>query len=259
MVSRFQIKSYLTYWLDAVDDHSLHSPFFFDLYRTVIRKDIAGDFDTIEKLRSKLLNNRTPLLINDPGAGSQQLKSRERLISDIARTSLSPVKYSRVYFNIISRFKFQNVLELGTSLGINALYLASPHGSQVTTFEGVPSIASVARSTFEFANAKNINLIEGDIAKTLPSFLERTTPIDFAFIDANHRYEPTVKYFTEILRRTHLQSVIVIDDTHYTPEMEKAWNEIKSHPLVYGTADLYRCGIVFFDPSLNKQHVVLQF
>jgi hypothetical protein len=27
--------------------------------------------------------------------------------------------------------------------------------------------------------------------------------------------------------------------------------------LVYGSIDLYRCGILFFDPALNKQHFIL--
>jgi hypothetical protein len=57
----------------------------------------------------------------------------------------------------------------------------------------------------------------------------------------------------------HYKSALIIDDIHQSPEMEKAWKEIQQHALVYGSIDLYRCGIVFFDPSLNKQHVVLQF
>ncbi len=40
--------------------------------------------------------------------------------------------------------------------------------------------------------------------------------------------------------------------------INKAWKEICKHDLVYTSLDLYRCGILFFDPSLNKQHVVLQ-
>jgi predicted O-methyltransferase YrrM len=78
-------------------------------------------------------------------------------------------------------------------------------------------------------------------------------------MDANHRYEPTLKYFDLLLSKIQHSSVIVIDDIHDNPEMERAWKEIKNHDLVYSSVDLYRCGIVFFDPSLTKQHVVLRF
>ena len=44
-----------------------------------------------------------------------------------------------------------------------------------------------------------------------------------------------------------------------SPEMEKAWNELSRHPLVYGSVDLFRCGILFFEPALNKQHFVWAF
>ena len=77
-------------------------------------------------------------------------------------------------------------------------------------------------------------------------------------MDANHRYEPTVNYFNSLLRVIHTKSIIIMDDIHYSEEMEKAWKEIKNHELVHASIDLFRCGILFFDPSLNKQHVVLQ-
>jgi hypothetical protein len=52
---------------------------------------------------------------------------------------------------------------------------------------------------------------------------------------------------------------MVVDDIHDNAGMEKAWTEIRNHGLVYVSVDLYRCGILFFDPSLTKQHAVLRF
>ena len=102
-------------------------------------------------------------------------------------------------------------------------------------------------------------MIEGNIDTTLLSFLSSHGKIDFAFIDANHRYEPTKKYVEWIVQRTHPNSILILDDIHQSADMQKAWSEIQQHKLVYATVDLYRCGLLFFDPSLNKQHVVLQF
>lgn len=252
----FQTKAFLSYWLDAVDEHSLHSPFFFDFYANVVKRNTNPDgFEQFEKLRRKLLNDSRTLSIHDPGSGNKT----SRAVSEIANSSLSPAKFSQLYARIINHIKAQQVIELGTSFGINALYLADKKDVKLATFEGSPQISEIASLTFEFAQAKNINLINGNIDATLPVYLQSIRRLDFAFVDANHRYQPTLKYFGLLLPKLRENSVLILDDIHYSPEMERAWNEIKKHKLVYASADLFRCGILFFDPSLNKQHVILQF
>lgn len=256
----FQLRSFITYWLDAVDEHSLHSPFFFDFYTKTLKTEVIDlKLAHIEELRLKLLSDDRSIEVTDLGSGSTHFISSRRKISDIAGTSLSPRKFSLLYRKIIRRFNCQNLLELGTSFGINTLYLASAKESNVITFEGSPAIAETAQALFDGARADNITLIIGNIDQTLPFHLQSIEKIDFAFLDAHHRYEPTLQYFNGLILKIHEDSVIVLDDIHYSPEMEKAWKEIQTHQRVYATADLYRCGIVFFNPSLNKQHVVLQF
>jgi predicted O-methyltransferase YrrM len=259
MISLFQVKSFLSYWLNAVDSHSLHSPFFFDLYTKAIKgKETADMFPVAEKLRKKLLQNPTPVLMQDLGAGARS-KKQERTINEIARASLSTREYSQLFYRLVHYCGATNIIELGTSLGINTLYLAANKSVRVTTFEGAPAIASIAKSTFAFADVSNITLVEGDIDVTLPRYLNEIKKFDLAFIDANHRYGPTLSYVKQLIRKTHSKSIIILDDIHYTPEMETAWNEIKQDPMISGSVDLYRVGILFFDPSLNKQNVVLQF
>jgi len=259
MPTTFQFRTFLTYWLDAVTEHSLHSPFFYDLYTNVIRVPYApAAYSTIEQLRHELLSDTSTLSITDLGAGSQTLRSNTRRVCDIARISLTPADLSALYARIIAYFNCTTVLELGTSLGINTLYLAARAGTQVTTFEGSPEIAAQARASFNAAGADNITLVQGNIDQTLPTYLTQAGKIDLAFIDANHRYEPTVRYFQWLIARIHTRSVLIFDDIHYSREMQQAWEELRHHTLVYASADLYRCGLLFFDPSLNKQHVVLQ-
>jgi predicted O-methyltransferase YrrM len=251
----FQIKSYFTYWLDAVDEHSLHSPFFFDLYTKII-KPRGEEYPAAEALRKNLLSDTRTIDVQDLGSGHN--KESKRQVSDIANKSISPSYLSALYARLIDHFQAETIVELGTSFGINTLYLAMHPKARVYTFEGSSSIASIARLSFEFAQVKSIHLVEGDIGSTLP-YQQSLRKVDFALLDANHRYEPTLRYFELLLPKTHPQTVMVIDDIHYSTEMENAWNELKNHKLVYASADLYRCGILFFDPSLNKQHVILQF
>lgn len=258
MSAPFKIKTYLNYWLDAVDEHSLHSPFLFDFYTQVVKRETL-DEPLIESLRKKLSNDHRTLEIEDYGAGSKHAKSNKRKISDIASLSLSSAKFSSLYLRIAEYAKAKTILELGTSFGINSLYLSKKTDSKVFTFEGSSAIADIASISFEFGGAENIELITGNLDTTLYSNLSRIPKIDLAFIDANHRYEPTIRYFEMLISRSHYKSIFILDDIHDTPEMEKAWREIRKHPLVYTTADLFRCGILFFDPSLHKQNVVLRF
>lgn len=254
----FHLKTYLNYWLDAVDEHSLHSPFLFDLYTKVINLDSEGIVE-IEKLRASLLKTQGEITVEDLGAGSKHFNRSKRAICEIADTSLSDLRFSLLYLRIAQHIDAKNIIELGTSLGINTLYLARKKNANVFTFEGSESIAEVAQDTFEFASAKNIELIKGNIDTTLYSNLSKMPKADLVFMDANHHYTPTLKYFKWLLMKIHDKSIIILDDIHSSPGMEQAWKEICNHELVHTSIDLYRCGILFFDPSLNKQHVVLQF
>lgn len=216
-----------------------------------------SEVEIAEKLRSQLLTDKRVVEVDDPGSGSK--RDGRRVIGDIASSSLSTKKFSSLYRRIIERYNCKTIVELGTSFGINTLYLNAGGDTKVHTFEGSSTVAEIANLTFQFAAAKNITIVKGNIDSTLPSHLSLIKKIDFVFIDANHTYKATTNYFQKILQKIHDKSIVIVDDIHYAPEMERAWKEIRKNDLVYGSVDLYRCGILFFDPSLNKQHVILQF
>lgn len=241
-----------------MNEHSLHSPFLYDLYEKVIKAE-PESFPDIENLRAKLLDDHREIDVSDLGSGSKHTNNRQRIISEIAKNSLSEEKFSSLYYRLAQYCKAKNIIELGTSLGINTLYLAKQKDSRVFTFEGSDSIADIAEISFEFGSARNIELIRGNIDSTLYSNLSRMPKADLVFMDANHQYVPTKKYFEWLLMKIHHKSILILDDIHDNPGMERAWRELRKHDLVYVSIDLYRCGILFFDPSLNKQHVVLQF
>jgi predicted O-methyltransferase YrrM len=117
-------------------------------------------------------------------------------------------------------------------------------------------MVNMALTNFEYFKKKNIRLVAGNIDKTLPDFLETPNKIDFVWMDANHRYEPTIRYFEDLSLRMAQRGIIAIDDIYHSPEMARAWNELRHHDLVYGSLDLFRCGLLFLDPALNKQHFI---
>ena len=254
MANFHQVKSFIRHWLYEVDDHSVHSPYFFDLYTKIVDKKNRSDLPVLENLRRDLEANRTVLTIEDFGSGTTKGPGQQRTIGEIARTSLTPYNVAMFYLDLLYFSESKRIVELGTSLGLTTLFLAQKKDAMIYTFEGSHAITNVALTNFEWAGKKNIQLIEGNIDKTLHQFLEPTDKIDFALIDANHRYIPTLDYYHRISRRLKASSIMIIDDIHRSEEMEKAWKEISQDTLVYGCVDLFRCGILFFDPALNKLH-----
>ncbi|HET7732429.1 MAG TPA: class I SAM-dependent methyltransferase [Paludibacter sp.] len=194
--------------------------------------------------------------ITDFGTGSD----RTETISAIAYKSLKSAKYGQLLFRIIHYFRAQNVLELGTSLGITTSYLASVSSEiHCTSLEGCPEIAKIARENIDKLAIKNVEIVVGDINSTLANVLNQTNKLDFVFIDANHKSEAILRYFNLCLSKVHSNTVIVIDDIYWSSDMEKAWKVIKNHPQVMSTIDLFQLGIVFFNMDLNKKHYKMRY
>lgn len=265
MYSRSQLASkYVRYRLKAANSkgHGIHSPFVFDFVTQVLNdKRKYYCYQTIEKVRSQLKQNKNIILIDDYGAGSDIANQKKRKISVIARTALKPKKFSQLLFRMVNYFKPTNILELGTSLGITTAYLASANiNTPVITMEGAENILRIAKNNFNHLNLSNIKTVQGNFDSTLPLEINQLSTIDFVFIDGNHRKEPTLRYFKEISKKITENSVIVFDDIHWSKEMEEAWYQIKTHSSVTLTVDLFFIGIVFFrKQQKTKQHFIIRF
>lgn len=266
--------AYLRYLSRARDEHALHSPFLFSLYTRAIRTDNRREpvLTPLRALQRTLRQNRETIAITDFGAGPRQAgprqagtsvnASRQRTIGDIARHSTKPARFGRLLFRLIRHFRAGTIVDLGTSLGLTTAYLAEaahPHEGRVLTFEGCPQTAAVARRNLEQLGLGNVTVVIGNLDETLAPQVVAHGPIDFAFFDANHRYEPTIRYFETCLANRHNDTVFVFDDIHWSAEMERAWAYIEKHPAVSVTVDLFWIGLVFFRREQPKQHFTLRF
>ncbi|WP_299824623.1 class I SAM-dependent methyltransferase [uncultured Pontibacter sp.] len=252
---------YALYRAKAYKLHGVHSPFIFDLYHNVILHDgFYVDYGNVEALRSELLQDDTQLEVTDFGAGPKAGAKKTRIVKGIARSSAKPEKYGQLLFRLVNHFQPETVFDLGTSLGITTSYLASARkNGSIYTFEGCPNIASQAQQNFKKLGLDNIHLITGNLDETLQMQVHMVKHIDFAFFDGNHRYEPTMRYFNLCLSKHHEYSVFVLDDLYWSAEMKRAWQEIKKHPQVLQTVDLFYIGLVFFRTSQPKEHFTLYF
>lgn len=263
MFSSLQLAlKYLRYYVTAANGkgHGIHSPFVFELVTKVLNDKTNYEvYRKVELQRSLLLGNETIIEVDDFGAGSVKGLKKQRVVQQIAATSLKPKKYAQLLYRLVQYFQPKQVLELGTSLGITTSYLASAQLSpQVVTMEGSPAIAAIAQQTFDHLQLKNIELITGNFDETLATVAHRQ--LDFVFIDGNHRKEPTLRYFEQLLSSLNSASVVVFDDIHWSREMEDAWEAVKLHSSVTLTIDLFFIGLVFFrKEQKEKEHFVIRF
>ena len=257
----YAILRYLWHWLTAVNEHSLHSPFLFNLYTKTIKKQVVlEDFNAIEQVRQQLIHSKEKITVNQLGANSKVNNQLVRPISAIARKGITSAAINKLLFKLIRDFECKHIIELGTSFGINTMYMATNSQVKVYSFEGCQNTAGIARKHFDELGYSNIELIIGNIDETLPQFIHQSmAKIDLVFMDANHKLEPTLNYFNQLLKLCHNQSIIIIDDIYWSPEMTKAWQKLKDHPQVTTSVDLYELGLLFFRPELEKAHFRLMF
>jgi len=255
---------YLQYFFAASNGkgHGVHSPFVFEfITKVLIDRTEYPCYKNIEQLRQQLKHDNTLLTIEDFGAGSRVHTSYKRKVGEIAATSLKPKRFSQLLFRIVNFYKPVNIIELGTSLGITTAYLASANEySKVITMEGAKEVAAIARKNFYQLQLKNIEIVDGDFDANLSQVVSNTSFVDLAFVDGNHRKEPTINYFHQLLTKTTNNSILVFDDVHWSREMEEAWEYIKQHSSVTLSIDLFFIGIVFFrHEQLEKQHFSIRF
>jgi predicted O-methyltransferase YrrM len=254
----YQLIAYIKYWLLSVDEHSLHSPFLYKFYSEIIQDKSKKPDQNIEAIRNQLLKDETILHIEEMGAGSRVSSSNSRKLKQIAKHASTPLSFSLLLAKIIKQHEFDNIVELGTSLGSNTAYLALARPNvKVTTFEGSESIAKKAQQHFSQLNLTNIEVVIGNIDETLAPWIEQASKIDLAYLDANHRYDPTIRYFDLIIQKMNPEGIIVLDDIHWSKEMNQAWHALKNHASVSLSIDLFEGGILFLNQNLPREEYIL--
>jgi predicted O-methyltransferase YrrM len=255
--------AYLKYLFTRGNAHSIHSPFVFELYNSIIAKPYTlenNNYKIIEDRRAQLKKNQQTIEVTDYGAGSRKVKGNTRIISEIAHNAEKNKKVGYFLAKLIEKTNAKVVFDLGTSFGITTAYqsTALQTNSVHVTFEGCPTIASIAQETLNLIDAKTQIKI-GPLEVTLEKALNEIEQLDFVYFDANHQYEPTIRYFEQCLPKAHNNTVFVFDDIHWSSGMEKAWDYIIKHPEAIVTIDLFELGLVFFRKTQVKEHFVLSF
>lgn len=254
-------RDYLSHCIRSKTRHGTHSPFVYNLVdRVVYDFDKRDYYDPIECLRRQLADDHRTLNITDLGAGSMLNKKKTKKVSTLATNALKPPRIAKLIARLAQEFQPNNIIELGTCLGITTLYLSKAcPSSSIITMEGCPETAQIAQENFEKSGANNIDIKVGNFDTLFPQFIAEMPAIDFLFVDGNHRKSATLDYFYQSLPKVHEGSLLIFDDIYWSEGMKEAWEEIKSHPSVRVTVDLFYIGLVFFKKDQAKENFKIRF
>ncbi|QKJ30936.1 class I SAM-dependent methyltransferase [Mucilaginibacter mali] len=252
---------YLKHKFTAKTRHGLHSPFVYRLVDEVIydfsEKKVYAE---IENARKRLLNDNRTITVTDLGAGSHLNKNREKAVSVIAKNALKSPRLAQLIYRLVADLQPSNIIELGTCLGITTLYLqqAAPK-AKTYTLEGCPQTAAVAGEVFKQEGANTIGQQVGNFDDTLHPLIDSLSQLDFVYVDGNHQKEATLRYFEWCLPKVHEGSLLIFDDIYWSEGMKEAWAEIKAHPQVSITVDLFWIGLVYFRKGKEKEDFLIKF
>jgi predicted O-methyltransferase YrrM len=266
--SKITRKAWLTgrfifFLLHSGNRYRVHSPFLFQLINEVLRnKELTADIRRIEQIRQDCLRSNEVIQKTDYGESGINEPARVYPVTmrKIAQTSLTPPRNARRLYHLARFLNAETILEIGTSLGITTSYLgfANPD-ARIITLEGCPQLSRKAKLHFDRLGIKNIEIIEGRFEENLAAALNRLEKVDLVYIDGNHNKEAMLDYYDQCLAHSGNETVMVFDDIHSSPGMEKAWDILSQKGEVRVSLDLFSTGWLIFRKESSKQHFRLRY
>lgn len=218
--------------------YGVHSPFVFDLLTTVIEeRKYYYCYDRIHPVRLQVMQRREEVMY-----GNLTIPIKKAL----EKYGFTELEH-RLLFRLANRFQPKTILSIGSDFGITPLYLtAYAADCACIVIESDASVASVAREYIEKYATATVELRQ-EIGET-------TDNLDFVVFSACPFNDIlTLQLFERLLPHIHDESIMVISGINASLKNRKTWQAICAHPKVTVTINLYRIGIVFFNPKLNRQ------
>lgn len=126
-------------------------------------------------------------------------------------------------------------IEIGTNVGISSSYIAAAMNAgnpdwQLHTLESSPYRIRLARQLHDDLGLRNIHYHQGLFYDTLPDVLKGLySPVDLAFIDGQHQYQPTLYFFDTIYRYSAPNALFIFGDIEWSDGMKDAWAKVQAN------------------------------
>lgn len=195
---------------------SVHSPFAFELIK-----------DTIHTPHSYYI-----------------YQENRRTIEQLGLTKQADIKYAELLFRLVNRFNAKNILEIGSGIGVNTLYISN-HSKQTT-------IVCIEKDDEKTKKAKSLlaNKMDNLMFKDVLSI--KMDEFDAVFWDLKLyplQSEETLKCIISCIKQ---DGFIVLNHINSNKENKQVWQKIRNMNKLTMSFDLGSIGISFFKPSLPK-------
>jgi predicted O-methyltransferase YrrM len=255
--------SLIRHYLKAGGRYKVHSPHVYDFVTRVLPNQKSEMGNKIEVLRKQLSHSAESVALIDYGAGygGKQLPETTKTLAAVVKSSARRQRAGELLTRIAAYYKPSSCLELGTNLGFSALYLRAGMSSASTfrTLEGSPQLSSLAEKHFRDFDFTG-EFLTGEFSELLSEAAQlQTLRPELVFMDGNHRYQPTMDYFKTIIPHIPDGSLVILDDIHWSGEMEKAWNEIIAMKEVTVSIDLWSLGLCWIRRNQAKEHFKIRW
>lgn len=230
-----QIISYLSFIINSKNHHGIHSPFIYDLvtkgfYQRVSSQNLSLYFDYKKELKREIKTWR---------------------YNEISR------KKAIFIATLIQYLPLEHILEIGTSYGTSTAAIScASKNLNITTLEQSEKIGAIANKMFEKFNLKNTKLLIGDYHATIKFIVNKT--FDLIYLSKRHNELISLELFISCLPFINNNSVIMFENIHRSNEMERVWEQVKSHSKVTVTIDTFQWGLVFFRKEQQKEHFTIR-
>ncbi len=177
----------------------------------------------------------------------------------MVRNTAISIKNGKLLYRLVKIYKPDEIIEFGTGLGISTAYLASAApDTKIISIEASDEKIEFAGSELKKLGFSNIQLIRAEFDDLLPE-LRTEGKKSMIFIDGNHNYHATGKYFRHFRDQLNEEGIIIFDDINWSKGMGKAWNEICGDERTGISINLFFFGIVFFKKMEGKLHYNIKF
>lgn len=205
--------------------HGIHSPFVYNLIRKVIE----------EKSPYYVYGDLKEYIYNNPEV--------------YCRIS----KYNRLSFRLVNYFEAKQILEIGSGIGVNTLYLTAwAKDTECICIEPDKKKYDTARKLLKNRERK-IKLING---KELPVL---TKKMDCIFIDFNDYNNFTGNFTEYLLSISHENTFIAVKGIRTNKRCRLLWKSIANMEQRTAMLDLFNVGIIFFNKNLYRWDYQISF
>ena len=178
-------------------------------------------------------------------------EENRKIIDNAGLEKKADLKYAELIYRLINRFNSKDILEIGSGLGINTLYM-NVHSEQTTLMcvEQDENKSEIARLLL--AN-KMKNII---FTNTLPT---KKNSFDAVFWDLMQYPLQEEETLNSIYNTIKSDGFIVVNHISHNLKNKKVWQEIIQLDELTMSFDLGAIGIGFFKPSLPKLNYDLYY